>query len=154
MRTTRLVAAAVLSLAAAAGPARASGDDHTWLSGRWCGGAGDERVEEVWLDPTGGQLLGLSRTTKHGQLASFEFLRIGPVDGVATYFAQPGGRPPTTFSRTDGGDGWVRFENPSHDFPQRIEYRRDGNVLHAEIAGPGDDGKEMVIGVDYSRCGE
>jgi hypothetical protein len=29
----------------------------------------------------------------------------------------------------------VRFENPSHDFPQRIEYRRDGNVLRAEASG-------------------
>lgn len=150
MRTSH--PALFLVLAAAASPAVA--DDVSWLGGRWCGGGGDERVEEVWLEPAGGHLIGLSRTTKGGQLASFEFLRIGPVESVPTYFAQPGGRPPTAFSRTDGGDGWVRFENPAHDFPQRIEYRRDGDTLHAEIGGPGDDGKEHVIGLDYTRCGD
>lgn len=153
MRTTRSVAVAILALAAAV-PTQASAGNLTWLSGRWCGGAGSERVEEIWLEPNGEHLLGVSRTTKDGQLASFEFLRIGPGDRVPTYFAQPGGRPPTAFAHTDGGDAWVRFENPAHDFPQRIEYRRDGDRLRAEIAGPGDDGKELVIGFDYTRCGE
>lgn len=73
--------------------------------------------------------------------------------GVQMYIAQPGGRPPTSFKRTAGGEHWVRFENPDHDFPQRIEYRRQGDVLHAEVAGPGDNGEEAVIGFDYSPCG-
>lgn len=154
MRTTHSFATAVVFLVAVVTPAWASGDDLAWLGGRWCGGTGDERVEEVWLDSTGGQLLGLSRTTKNGQLASFEFLRIGEFDGVATYFAQPGGRPPTGFSRSAVGEAWGRFENRAHDFPQRIEYRREGDVLHVEVAGPGEGGKEMVMGFDYTRCGD
>ena len=155
MSTIRLfAAAAALCLVAAASPVSAIATDLGWLSGRWCSVAGGERIEEVWLDPDGEHLLGLSRTTKDGQLASFEYLRIGPTDGVPTYFAQPGGRPPTPFARSAGGENWVRFENPAHDFPQRIEYRREGDALHAEIAGPGDAGKENVIGFDYTRCGD
>jgi hypothetical protein len=31
------------------------------------------------------------------------------------------------------------FENQDHDFPKRITYRREGNVLHARVeGGPGD----------------
>ncbi len=75
------------------------------------------------------------------------------LDGTQSYIAQPGGRPPTAFRRTAGGERWVRFENPEHDFPRRIEYRREGDALHAEIAGPDENGKEIVISFDYSRCG-
>lgn len=151
MRTSRFAILATLVLAAA-GAAPAYADDLAWLVRRWCGGSGGERVEETWLEPAGGHLLGVSRTTKDGTLTGFEFLRIGPADGVQTYFAQPGGRPPTAFTRTDGGERWVRFENRAHDFPQRIEYRREGDALHAEIAGPGEGGEESVIGFDYTRC--
>jgi hypothetical protein len=70
-------------------------------------------------------------------------------DNVPT---QPGGQPPTHFARTDGGEHWVRFENPEHDFPLRIEYRRDGDRLYTEVAGPGNNGVEAVIRLDYGAC--
>jgi len=59
---------------------------------------------------------------------------------------------PTHFARTGGGENWVRFENPQHDFPQRIEYRRDGDQLHAAVAGPGNNVEEQVIRLDYRPC--
>lgn len=52
------------------------------------------------------------------------------------------------------GENWVVFENPQHDFPKRIEYRRDGTALKASISGPGDDGKILRIPFDYRRCGD
>ena len=73
-------------------------------------------------------------------------------DGVPAYVAQPNGSPPTTFRRTAGGRDWARFENSTHDFPTRVEYRRQGEALHAEIAGADKDGTEMVIPFDYVRC--
>jgi hypothetical protein len=125
-----------------------------WLAGQWCGGEGGERVEEHWTSPAkNGELLGLSRTLKDGRMASFEFLRIGDVDGVPTYLAQPGGRPPTAFKRSDGGERWVRFENPAHDFPTRIEYRREGEALQAVVGGKGRDGKDTSFTLDFVRCG-
>ncbi len=88
-----------------------------------------------------------------GRTTGFEYFRIADVDGVQSFIAQPGGRPPTAFKRTGGGENWIRFENPDHDFPQRIEYRREGNGLHAEVAGPGANGKETVINFDSVPCG-
>jgi hypothetical protein len=126
--------------------------DLGWMSGRWCVTNGEERIEEYWLPPAGGVLLGVARAVKGGELSSFEYLRIVIEGGVPAYVAQPNGNAPTTFSRTAGGPDWVRFENPAHDFPTRVEYRRSGEALHAEIAGPGEDGKEVVIPFHYTRC--
>lgn len=124
-----------------------------WIGGHWCAELGEETVEELWLPPHGGVAIGLSRTRTALTTTAFEYLRIAELDGTLSYIAQPGGRPPTVFGRTAGGENWVRFENPDHDFPRRIEYRRDGDALHAEIAGPGEDGAEVVIPFDYRRCG-
>lgn len=72
----------------------------------------------------------------------------------ATLHVQPNGAPPTLFSQSARGDGWMQFENPAHDFPNRIEYRRQGDHLHASIAGPGRDGKQLRMTFDYRRCAE
>lgn len=123
-----------------------------WIADHWCTEADGAVIEEIWLPPAGGETLGMSRTKKAGHMTGFEFLRIVNTDGVLSLVAQPGDRPPTTFTRSAGGANWVRFENPDHDFPQRIEYRRDGATLKAEIAGPGSNGEEMVILFDYQLC--
>lgn len=137
------------SSAAAATP---GGVELDWLNGQWCSQAEGPRVEETWLAPVGGRLHGLSRTSSGQQVMSFEFMWITPMDGVVTFHASPNGGPPTAFPRTAGGADWVRFENPAHDFPNRIDYRvREGHLL-ANISGPGADGKPMAIGFDYVPC--
>lgn len=147
--------ALVLALGLAGTPVTANAPDEplAWLAGQWCGGNDAERLEEHWLAPVAGSMLGVARTMKNGRVSSFEFLRIGQVQGVSTYLAQPGGRPATAFARTAGGAGWIRFENPSHDFPTRIEYRRQGDALHASVSGKGNDGKETGFVLDFVRCG-
>ena len=127
-------------------------DDLGWMAGAWCGSDESQQIEETWYAPAGGETIGMSRTVEGGRLLSFEFMRIINVEGVVSYVAQPNGNPPTSFKRRDGGAGWIRFENKEHDFPQRIEYRRDGDGLIAEIAGPGAEGKEEAISYRYTRC--
>lgn len=124
-----------------------------WLAGHWCGGSAGEQVDEVWLPEAGGALLGMSRTLRGGKTASFEFMRIATDGKAARFHVQPNGAPPTVFAQAAGGEDWIRFENPAHDFPNRIEYRREGDALHAWIAGPGRDGKELKIPFEYRRCG-
>lgn len=128
-------------------------DDLGWIAGSWCSSAGDEQVEETWLAPRGHEAVGVGRTMRGGRVVSFEFMRITKVDGVIRFLGQPGGQTPTEFPRTAGGEGWIRFENQAHDFPQRIEYRREGDGLYAEVAGPGEGGKESIISFRYWRCG-
>lgn len=158
--TTRI--AALLAGAAAAGVSvSASGAGEAdplarfnWLAGHWCQQTPDGRlIEEHWLPALGGMLMSVGRTTSAGKTHSFEFLRLELLDGTPTLVAQPDGRPPVAFPTTASGDDWVRFENPAHDFPKRVEYRRTATGgLHAEIGGPGKDGGERVIPFDYVPC--
>lgn len=149
---SRQLAAAVAALlvTGAAGADPASAPD--WIGGHWCMERGEEIIEELWLPPHGGVAIGIGRRHSKDRTTAFEYLRIVDVDGVLTYIAQPGGQPPTAFRMTAAGAQWIRFENPGHDFPQRIEYRRDGDTLLAETAGPGADGEERVLSFDYRRC--
>jgi len=140
------------ALLSCAGSAAASEPALDWLAGRWCNAEGNAKVEEFWLPEAGGELIGMSRTLRGGQMKSFEFMRIKSQDKTASFHVQPNGRPPTVFTQAARGDGWIRFENEAHDFPKRIEYRRDGERLHASIAGPGRDGKERTIPFEYRRC--
>jgi hypothetical protein len=123
-----------------------------WLSGHWCTQAGGEVIQEFWLPAEGNVALGLGRTIKAGKTLSFEFIRIEVRDGLPHFIAVLEGQPPTAFRLTASGTDWARFENPQHDFPRRVEYRRTPSGLHAEVAGPGADGKEKTIRFEYRRC--
>jgi hypothetical protein len=132
----------------------ASSDPLAWMEGHWCGKDEDQLIEETWMLPQAEEAIGMSRSVQSGRQVTFEFMRIAKIEGKDTLFAQPNGEPPTMFTRTDGGDDWIRFENPKHDYPTRIEYRKTKTGLHAEIGGPGAGDKEEVIPYDYTRCGK
>jgi hypothetical protein len=146
---TRPLAAAVL-LAFAAHASAQDAPDLDWLAGHWCGTQGENRIEELWL-ARGGQLLNLGTTTRGDALVSFEYTRIESRAGGVVFVAQPGGVPPVEFALVEADDRRLVFANPAHDFPQRVSYWRDDAGLHAEIAGPGEEG-EMRIGFDYVAC--
>lgn len=83
-------------------------------------------------------MFGYATTTQAGQLAFFEQSRIDLRQSNAIYVASPGGQRPTEFvepaTRNPDIPGVV-FENPTHDYPQRISYRPDGrNGLAATIS--------------------
>ena len=123
-----------------------------WLVGRWCLQRGDTVIEETWLPARGDIWFAVSRSVRAEVTTDFEFARIAQQDGVWSFLAQPQGKTATAFARTDGGDDWSRFENPQHDFPTRIEYRRTGDQLTATIYGPDKQGKEKAIRFPYQRC--
>jgi len=120
-------------------PARADAKigDIAWLAGAWVGtkgSSGATSIEERWSPPLGGAMLGVSRTVSREKMTAFEFLRIVERDGGLVYVAQPGGAPPTEFTLTDVGAARAVFENPRHDFPQRIVYElSDEGRLTASI---------------------
>lgn len=145
-----LICLALIMPAVAAPPAAAV--DLGWLAGAWCGGEQGESIEETWLAPVSGELVGLSRTSRAGKPVGYEFMRIAPVDGVPTFLAQPNGKPPTAFPARETGERRIRFANDQHDFPQWVEYWREGELLLAQIGGPGRDGKEVRVDFRYERC--
>ena len=141
-----------IACATAAPAAESTPRAFAWLSGHWCSQSEAQLIEEYWLPPEGNLVLGVGRTVKSGKTVTFEFMRIETRDGVTNYLAMHDGLPAVAFRLTASGADWARFENPQHDFPTRVEYRRTSSGLHAEIAGPGKDGKEVVIPFDYRRC--
>lgn len=147
--------AALLALAAAAGAAAAQGtsdiESLKWLAGHWIERRDGGDVEEVWLAPKGGLMLAMSRTVRT-RGTDFEFLRIAVADGRLTLFASPRSRPPVPFAVAEIGAQRVVFENAHHDFPRRIEYRREGDVLFARIEGPGRDGRTHALQWRFLRA--
>ncbi len=118
-----------------------------WLGGCWELRTPTRVTVEQWMAPAGHLMLGLSRTVVRDVAREFEFLRIELRDGKPTYVAQPGGRAPTAFAATLTSDTAVTFENPQHDFPQAIKYRRVGaDSLVARIEGPQGG---QVRGIDF-----
>ncbi|MBL8232751.1 MAG: hypothetical protein JNL98_29905 [Bryobacterales bacterium] len=106
-----------------------------WIAGSWSGPVGRAQTEEHWISPSGGAMLGVSRTIAGDRMVAFEFLRIEKRGDDMFYVAQPNGRPPTDFKLTRLTDSEAVFENPQHDHPKVISYRLEGDTLIARIAG-------------------
>lgn len=130
-------AAAALLIGAAPAPQAISG--LSWLAGTWLSEEAEGRwTEESWSAPRGGVMLGTSLAGQGGKAGWFEFMRIAPdKDGRLAFHASPGGAPASSFPLVEAGKRKAVFENPAHDYPTRIEYRRDGSLLRATISGPG-----------------
>ena len=107
-----------------------------WMTGCWELTAGERTVEEQWMAPRGGSMVGMSRTVRGGKTITWEtvFLREDST-GAITYNAFPSGQAAAVFPAVEVSDSHAVFSNPSHDFPQRIIYRRRGDALVARVEG-------------------
>lgn len=119
-----------------------------WLAGCWAQQGREAGSVEQWMAPAGGLMLGMARTLKNGRVVEFEFMQVrADAEGRLSYIAQPQGRPPTEFPLLRQGEAEAMFENPAHDFPQRVSYRRVApDRLVARIEGTM-NGKER--GIDF-----
>ena len=130
------LAIAVLTLGA---PAAASDppdlDRLSWLVGYWVGRTERVEMEEIWIEPKGGVMLGLHRDSAPGRPAFFEYLRIEEREGRVVFVASPRGTGSTEFALVRFDGQHAVFENREHDYPQRIIYRRSGERLTARIEG-------------------
>ncbi|HVT34714.1 MAG TPA: DUF6265 family protein [Nevskiaceae bacterium] len=137
------------SAAADDGPARVT--QLQWMTGCWGFSGSGSSYEEVWLAPTGNSMLGLSRRISDDNYTrEFEFLRVVTSGGGGfDYVAQPQGQPPTKFNMLELKGTRVVFENPDHDFPQRIIYEFHApDQLNARIEGK-DPGSGQQTGINF-----
>lgn len=107
--------------------------DLDWMTGYWSSSQNGNTQEELWTPASGGLMLGLHRDVFSSGRSSFEYLRIVESENKIVYLASPGGQSPTSFTLTESGNNKAVFENPEHDFPQRIIYSLDGGRLTARI---------------------
>lgn len=124
------------AILSAAEPEAKSLDSLSFMVGSWRQSDGTVEVEEHWLPAKGDIMLGLGRTVRgKGKETAFEFLRVAPSKAGLSYFASPQGRAATEFPLVELAKEKVVFENPVHDFPQRISYWLEGGKLKARIEG-------------------
>lgn len=109
-----------------------------WMSGDWeTAPGGRAQIEEHWTRPAGGSMLGISRTVIGIRTLEFEYLRLEQRSDGIYYIAHPKARcPGTDFKLTSVTASEAVFENPAHDFPKRIIYRKTAaGGLFASIDG-------------------
>jgi hypothetical protein len=126
-------------------------EEFTWLTGCWTMTRGDAVTQEQWLEPLGGTLMGISRTAKGGKTIEHEFLQIREVNGKLAYVAKPSGQAEATFPLKTFSLSEAIFENPAHDFPQRIIYRRTANGVTARVEGTR-AGQTRGLDFVYTKC--
>lgn len=113
----------------------------SWLAGCWEMRDGERWAEECWTIPRGGMMLGSGRSGSADRVSSWESMRIsldepngdGPVIRMA-FAASPHGKGWTTFGWSPSEEAGVTFHNVANDYPQRVRYWREGELLKAEIS--------------------
>ena len=120
-------------------------DRLAWLAGCWERRSDDSLLEEQWMAPRGGTMLGMSRVIRAGATVAHEAMRIEERDSLLVFVANPSGQAQADFTATTVEDDVVVFENREHDFPQRVVYRHAApDSLHARIEGVSDGAEESV----------
>ena len=120
--------------------------DLAFMAGCWRGPSGDGgTIEEYYTAPADNLILGVSRYTKGHRVTDYEFSTIAREGSEIVLTPRPSGQEPAPFRLTRLDSTGAVWENPSHDFPTLIAYRRGiGDSLIARIEGPGRDGRRSM----------
>jgi hypothetical protein len=114
--------------------------DLGWMTGAWQTAAqtapGGMQVEEHWTHVAAGTMFGVSRAIAGGRTVYYEYLRIEARPDGIFYVASPKGQATTDFRLTSLAGQTAVFENPKHDFPQKITYRKNPDgAITARVEG-------------------
>ena len=151
------LAAAALCACSVAPPSSSNGspiDQLSWLAGCWEARSATQVTEEQWMEPRGKSMLGMNRVLRNDALRGYELVVIREDTGRLVFQAHPSGQPSAVFAQLTLSDTFVVFENPEHDFPQRIGYSQRGtDSLAAWIWGMSDgEGRRIDFGYERKAC--
>jgi len=111
-----------------------------WLEGEWSrtnqkpGRSGLEQ----WIISSETEMRGKGITMKGKDTAFVEKLKLVVKDNHIYYVADvPENKDPVLYKLTRITDDEFTCENPDHDFPKMIVYKKDGSKLKATISGNG-----------------
>ena len=128
-----------------------------WVLGDWIVNGQERVIRESWRRVSDKTIEGISetRSRESGELLRHETLRLVAMSGNVFYLAKvTENELPVPFAMTRCDDVLTVFENPLHDYPKRLTYRRE-----AIAAGRGaermivrvDDGGEKGFTLDFTR---
>jgi hypothetical protein len=118
-------------------------DKLAWLEGSWRGTAFGGTIEETFVKPAGGVVLGLSRIVgSEDRLIHKEFMEIGLTEGKLTYTVTlPNKKHTFALHKLEGQS--VTWTDPANDFPSRITYSRSQDTITVLLEGKGQGGAAM-----------
>lgn len=121
-----------------------------WLAGTWSFERNGRVVTERWTAPAGGVMLGTSHTVAKERTIEYEFVVLrADAAGDIFYVAKPSNQPEASFKLVRASAREVVFENPEHDYPQKISYElKDDGTLLAAIDGA-KNGKSRRVEFPY-----
>ena len=144
---TRVVLAVVLFALALAAQTFAQTADKTFgeitaaFEGTWK--VDGKEMYEKW-EKTGAGFVGKGYSLKDNQEKISETLEIRIIDGKIFYLAIAAGQnngATVKFELTKSGDGEFVFENPAHDFPKKLVYKKTSETeMSAQVLGEGGKG--------------
>lgn len=126
-------------------------DQLDWILGTWETAGGRQIFRESWVRLSGETWEGVGRVldADSRDVASEESLRLVGMGGRLFYLAKVEHNDlPIAFAATACSTAHVAFENPDHDFPKRIVYRRiDSDNITVDV----DDGQGQGFRLDFVR---
>jgi uncharacterized protein DUF4440/uncharacterized protein DUF6265 len=124
-----------------------------WVLGDWVTGDGKSITQESWSErsPRTFEGTGTERSMTDGKTVSSEDLRLVEMAEGVFYLAKVDHNElPIAFALTECSADRLVFENPGHDFPRRIEYRREAESRMTVAVS---DGKDKGFTVNFERTG-
>ncbi len=130
----------VISLTISCKDAKPTITDFQWLEGKWVGPAEDMDFFEEWKPLNGNVLNGIGGGTSGTDTVFSEKIKIEQRGEDIFYTATvEGNNGSVDFKFTGYKKDSIVFENPAHDFPQRvIYYRQSDNKYYACVDGKND----------------
>lgn len=111
-----------------------------WLKGKWkrLDVKPNQTAFEIWKKEPSGELSGTGLTLQGQDTVFVEHLRLTFKDGKIYYIADVShNEAPVYFEVTQIRDDGFVCENPQHDFPKKMDYKRYDNKLTVIISGDG-----------------
>ena len=121
-------------------------DKLNWVLDRWVGEGNGGTMYENWVKADDNLFKGDACTIKNGDTIFTESLKIEKIGEDIFYAAEVPHNPgPVSFKLINLTDTEAVFENPEHDFPNKIIYtlKEDGS-LYARIEGKNKRGEEKI----------
>jgi hypothetical protein len=110
-----------------------------WLIGKWENVSPEGTLTETWSKVNDSTFQGSSYFIKGKDTIHFETIKLQQKGETLTYNATVKGQnndEAVAFELTTSTEKGLVFENPKHDYPQKISYTKDANnTLTAEISG-------------------
>ena len=127
-------------------------NDLLWIVDNWVNAGGESVSYEHWNKVNDSLFEGGSETIKNGDTIFAEKLKIIKEGNDIYYVADVKHNPaPVYFKLTEISEGKAVFENPEHDFPQKITYILENGTMQAFIEGPGSSGNWKKVDFYFNR---